>query len=399
MTTARTWVLVTIAALIGGMACAQDRDDRNGGPEDPRRGHDMASPGLFFTPEIVDLAINRITDEMGRHYKFDEDQLWNARQVIKERFPRFLAENREHIITIVNQYAAALLGEDPPAPEDVADWADRTQPLLNDFLSLVEESGEQMRTFMTEDQQAMLTGEMAMLRVATNHVNSRMEIWRNGGYDWESEWPRSEAFQKKQMAREDQLRTEQESARREALGLPPTTSDASAATMPNGATTTRPVIAKPSGPKDDWTEYVESFIKRYDLNSEQQDQARRILRSLQEQRDSYLRRRLPDIEALEKRQKQAATDEERAKVAAETERINEPLERYFQQLKERLEPLPTRRQRAAAAKAEMESRAKVEPKAGDNGKAGPASTTQPAPATGNKAGDNGKGGVPAPAAQ
>lgn len=363
MKTTRLWVLLALLGLAGAVAGAQEHDDDyyEDEPDKPRHETGDQAPMLFITPTIIDRAIDRITDELARHYDFDDDQLWETREVIKERFPRFILENRAEIITVVNQWVEAVIGAEPPTPEEVADWAERAQPLLNDVFDLMEESSDELRTFMTEEQQLQLDGEMAMFRVGVNHMNHRMDVWADGGYDWETEWPRSEAFRQKEREREGQLRREQEQARREALGLEsvPEAEGAGASVEPESPTT-KPAVPSPSRLKDEWTEYVNKFIKRYRLNEDQQENAWRALRGQQETRDNYLRRRLPDIEALEKRGEKVTTEEERDKIRAELEKLNKALERYFQQLKDKLDRIPTRRQRAAAAKAEMEAREKAE---------------------------------------
>jgi hypothetical protein len=72
-----------------------------------------------------------------------------------------------------------------------------------------------------------------------------------------------------------------------------------------------------------------------------------------------VQKHVDDIKSLEARQKAAGGEEEKERVRAEYERLNRPIERYFQRLKDRLETLPTRKQRAAAAQAEEAKRAKA----------------------------------------
>lgn len=368
MNTTRMWALVAVVGLGGALACAQDPYEEEQ-RERPRGRRDDRPPVLFLTPRIMHRVIDRISEGVAKHYEFDEDQLWNTRELWKERFPRFIMDNRDEIVVLINEYTAALLDEDPPLPEDVADWAQRAMPLIDGFTDLVEDTTEDMRTFMTEDQQVKLDGELAMFRVAVDHLNNRMTVWANGGYDWKSEWPKSEAFREKERERQEQLEREQRRAAAIERGEDPDAAEAKyqAGRAPKAATT-QPEAPTAPKPKDDWTIYVEGFIKRYQLDEGQQNQARRILRSLQEQRHNYLTRKVDEINALERRLKAAETDEQREKVQAELKRLNEPLGRWFEQLKERLEPIPTRKQRAAAARIDMQTRAKTEGKPGSKDK-------------------------------
>lgn len=324
-----------------------DRQDR--GRRGPR--HEP----FLINDRIIDLAINRITEGMVGHYNLDEDQLWQTRELWKDRFPQFFLENRREIVPIMNQYVEALLGDEPPTPEQVAEWADRFQPLFNEFSDLFEQTADDMKGYMTEEQQLILDGEMAVWNVAKNHMQGRIETWRQGGYDWKYEWPRSEDFIEQQREREQQLEAEALRAKMIALGKDPNSAVGRAGTETANAAGDADQAKKPTeakkdgGVEDEWVQYVEDFIKRYQLTEAQENAARRILDSLKSQRDQYLERRYDDIMRLEKMYAEAESDEARAKARDLYVRLNEPLERYFQQLKDRLDRLPTRKQRAEAA--------------------------------------------------
>ena len=106
--------------------------------------------------------------------------------------------------------------------------------------------------------------------------------------------------------------------------------------------------------KDEWEIYVDNFIKRYKLDDAQQNSARRTLNSLQETRDRYARRKLSAIESLEKKFAAAKSESEKAELKKQLDAINKPIDAMFAQLKDKLDQLPTRKQRAEAAKSEPE---------------------------------------------
>lgn len=362
MRASRAGLGLLLLVLAGSVAGAQEPYDEDGAaPEE-----DRLPPVLLLDERIIDLVIDRLTDKMAAHYAFDEDQLFNARDVIKSRFPGFLLENRDEIVRVINQYTAAMLAAEPPTPDQVAAWSEHTLPLINEFADLVEGSAEDMRTFMTDEQRIKLDGELAAFRVGINHINHKMTVWIDGGYDWQSEWPRSEAYREAHREEERALRDEQQEAKRAAMGTePPAKSETVEVTIGSGGVTvqtrpsSQPATSRPAPPADPWQAYTEEFIRRYQLSEAQQNTARKILHSLRDQRDQYLRRHAAEITSL----KQQLADEERpaqrASIAARLTRRNEPVERGFQKLKERLNTLPTRRQRAAVARAEMEAQARL----------------------------------------
>jgi hypothetical protein len=319
-------------------------------------------PNLFFTPEIIDMVINRISDEMAKQYGLDEDQSFQTRELIKARFPAWLDEHRDQIIELTNEYLALTIDDAPPTPEQVADWSRRALPLMSDAFQMVDATAEDMGAMMTDEQRLLLDGQMAAFNVARTYMSDRMQTWSQGGYDWRSEWPRSEEFQRKERERQEQLEHEMRGAEREAIGLPPEGSGESGAVggpgevgdaPPPGVTPDPSRRAQAAAPvqrtKDEWETYVENFIRRYRLDEGQQNTARKHLKTAQDGRDQYLRRLGNKLEALEKRLQLAQGDEDKQKVQQELVDARKPLERYFDNLKRDLERIPTRKQKAEAA--------------------------------------------------
>ena len=101
-------------------------------------------------------------------------------------------------------------------------------------------------------------------------------------------------------------------------------------------------------------EAVDEFVQRYHFNDEQKEKAYRLLEVQLRKRDNYLERKLPEMDRIEERLKEAETDEERETVQAQLSKLNEPVDRMFQQLKDRLQQLPTRDQRKKAAQERRE---------------------------------------------
>jgi hypothetical protein len=354
MRTTRIWRLVVLLGPLGGLALAQAQDY-----QDPREEGRVPQEVFLLNDRIIDLAIDRIVDGMVGQYELDEDQVWLTKEAFKRRIPDWIAENRGEIVSVMNQYFETLLGADPPAPEEVAQWADRAKPLLEKFSDLVTSSTDEMHEFYTPEQSLILDGEMAVFKVGKGHVANRLEVWSQGGYDWETEWIRSPKFREAQTERERTLHAKAAREKAVALGHDlqqyESGGGAPGAESRLAADMESKIDVKNKESRDELTAYVEAFIKRYQLKEDQQNSARRILRSVQAGRDRYLARKLDDIERLHERLKKSTSPEEREEVRKAFDELNRPLERYFQQLKDRLERLPTRKQRAEAARREMQT--------------------------------------------
>ena len=371
MLRSRTWMCVLLVGLSVTGVRAQYRPAGNTPAQKPPA--EIPTAGFWPTQRMVDSAIDRISDEMAKIYAFDDEQVWNTRDVLKARFPQWMEQNRAELQTLTNQYFEALLSGEPPTPEEVADWSARALPLFDQFTQMVDQTTEDMRTYMTDDQQVLLNGQLAAMQVGMNYMQQRLNTWKDGGYDWESEWPRSQEFKKRQGAREKQLQNEADRAANEAMGFPTAGGTTDAAGGTTDAAGAEGGLGAPAGkerqfaasqpksePKDEWTLYVENFIRRYSLDDAQQGLARKYLTSSLEERDKYLKRKLPDINTVEGKLKTAKTDDERETVRSELSKLNAPLDRYFGRLKERLDSIPTRKQRAAAALANDATRGKGE---------------------------------------
>lgn len=356
---------VWMVCLLGGLAqagFAQDATDPNGAQ---RQG---PPPVLFLNDQILNLMMDRVSDDMAGHYEFDPEQKDYARMVIKDRFPQFFLQNRERIIRTVNGYMMGILGDDPPTPEMVATWATDALPLMEEFKGLVEESGDELRQVLSDEQQIKLDSELAAFRVGTTVMTNRMNTWAAGGYNWETEWPRSDKFQQEQQARQQRLWRDQENARRIARGEEPLPepeveegggqifgNDVPPSAAPGGNTpeagpqtdqAAARAAARRKGPADAWQRYVDEFIAKYKLNDAQQTAANRYLKSAQERRDAHLKRTADQRRKLEAELQKAEGDEEQRRLKNELAKLDTRVEEIFSDLKQRLEGLPTRRQRA-----------------------------------------------------
>jgi hypothetical protein len=346
------WVWVLAGALLVTTALAQeagDAEDRR-----PKRATEIPTEGFWPTRKMMDRVIDRITEEMAEHYEFDDDQLRLTRELFKARFPEFLNQNRAEIQTLMNQYFEALLDDEPPPVEAVAEWAQRVQPMLAEFGEVCHEVAEGMGEYLTEDQQVMLDAEYAAFQTGMTMAQNKLGVWAGGGYDPETEWIHP-GPERRRREREERRRQQEamEEARRQVVeeGASP---DAAAAAAAEAAGAPQPEAGARTArqpAKDDWTIYTERFIERYQLNDEQKQKAFAFLQRQQEQRDRYLHRRTNEMAQVTSLLKEAETQEERQTALQAYQRLNAPVERMFEQLKEKLDTLPTRAQRKAAIEA------------------------------------------------
>lgn len=368
--------LLMLGALLPA-ATAQPQNFMDARVEPPHRGQQAPQAGFWPTDRMIELFIDRFTENLSGAYNFDDDQLQNTRALIKERIPGWLQQNRSQLMQLTNEFVESAFGDQPPDPAQVAGWAQRALPLLQDFTQLTDGIADDMRPFLTEDQQTILNGQRAARNVVLQNVTGRLANWSEGGFDPETEWIGNPEARKKR--REDDRRIHEQATYAEKVArgeLPPDGSnDAGAAGSgaaggaAGGRQSGKQARAgeKTAGGADEWAQYVENFIRRYRLNEEQKSSAYRILKARQEERDNYLRRSGARLAEADKRVKEAKTDPERAAAAELVKQHARPLNRMFETLKEQLDKIPTRAQRIAAANEEAQRAVTKSPAAKDAG--------------------------------
>ena len=108
--------------------------------------------------------------------------------------------------------------------------------------------------------------------------------------------------------------------------------------------------ATPSNPipDDEWARYVRAFIRKYHLNDEQQQRAWLIYHDAKERDDVFDRRFQRQMKTLRAKAGESKNERAQAALRERTERHQLERKRLFNQLKRRLERLPTRAQRKNA---------------------------------------------------
>lgn len=337
---ARLTLTGTVLALVASAAGQVDSDDRPGRDDDSER-----DKPFFYMPislATVENVLERGTDDWARGYDFDDEQRETMRQVVKDHFIPFLRKNRGTLQDLVAQFIEVQTGLDSPEIDGVADWAQRALPLLNQFKDMLDDTTEEMRAHMTEDQQLELDGQHAAMQAGFIMLRRKVAGWADGGFDPETEWYPSHARPGERRGRRNPEPTGPIVALDE--------------NHQPGPVTTQPAATSPN---DEWTKYVEKFIERYELGLTQRQDASRQLRTHRAERDSHLSRprTVRDMQRVKKLMQDAESEQEKTAAQKQLERLEKRVDIIFQHLKDTLEKIPTRDQRARAAEKTMEEKA------------------------------------------
>jgi hypothetical protein len=116
---------------------------------------------------------------------------------------------------------------------------------------------------------------------------------------------------------------------------------------PQNPPSAREKASNPARALDAWEKYVQGVIDKYTLNETQQALAWRMHKMVESRKERFAKRTERQVEAAESRFR-TNTEGLKTAVASLKEEQRKREEALFAQLKERLETIPTRAQRAAA---------------------------------------------------
>ena len=320
-------LLILSASMLFAQELPEDEQD------EPVQIRVIPTEGFWPTRIMMERVIDRIVDQMAKHYNFDEEQTRMTREMLKVRYPDYLNSNRAEIQTLLNKYFEALVNDKPPTPEEVAEWAKNAQPMLAGLGEVTHEVMDTMHEYLNDDQIVMLDAELVAFDAGMQMAQNKLSVWADGGFDPDTEW----IFSTKNR----------QSGEEEGMG-PEELEDSEEGVADEDAR------AKSTMPVDEWALYTQRFIERYQLNDEQKQKAHQILRRQQEARDNYLRRKADEMKRVTQMLADAKSEEEQLAALKAYEDLNEPVNQLFKQLKDRLDALPTRAQRNAAPSEELE---------------------------------------------
>ena len=317
--------------------------------------------GFIPTKRMMNLMVDRMTDEMGRQYKMSDEQLARTRQIFKDDIVTFVHKNRDQIRPLINQFFEAQLSGEAPKPEDVAGWAKNALPIFTQLDDVITGATDKMRGYFNDDQAMKLDGELAAFRGGVTMVTNKLNSWAEGNYNPETDWdaPGSQERRRREAEEAAKMQEQAELAKAESnkawedykktagdVNVEPVGAAPSAEPAPAKSTTA------PVAMKDDWEKHVDAFILKYKLDPEQKQKAITRLREAQQQRDDYLRSKSAEMDRIATAMKSAKTDEEKKKAQEDFEKFNAPVNRRYEQLNNYLETLPTRKQRQESGPSE-----------------------------------------------
>ncbi len=312
--------------------------------------------GLWPSAKLMDLVLTRWADRVSSEYELDEAQRAKVGKAVAKRWGGFLKENRPKIQPLVTDYLEMRLGMEPPGAERVQAWAKQATPLFERLRKQLDQGTTEFREILNPVQRAKFELQALKLGAGMQIAEQKLKQWQDGDFKVNEFW--EPTADKRRESRTEHLpdRADHEQ-----------TADGHAADFspggPGEPELARPrdlkvAARKPEAQQDQialelaaWQKYVEEFIRMYDLDEGQRNAVLSCLSELKERALAHRDRRHDDITRLEQRiESFTGSEEELAELKQQLVELYGPIDDMFEELKSRIEQVPTAPQRAAVAR-------------------------------------------------
>ncbi len=296
-----------------------------------------------------------------QRYNLDPQQLRKIRlRVIQGSF-KFFLENAERLLPVSGEMIDTRLSGKPFTPEQIAKWSKVMRPVFEKWMNDAKRDVSDFAAkHLTPEQRKLVEADMAVLDKRMQQIAADMRTtWETGKWtpaDWGLEKDPVHAALQRRLARGQGDADAGEPGE-----------EATDAMDPAAMLATSPKTGSPSGPmrlgetpgsnrfldagkgafvpsEDKWAAYVNQFCQRYGLDKAQRAAARAVLKDLRDQARSYRRSHSEELSRLEREIERAESAEARQAARAELTEALRAIEMLFEELKARLDNIPTQQQ-------------------------------------------------------
>jgi len=280
--------------------------------------------------------MNKLTSMLAERYGLTPEQSAQFRARLLGAVVKVTWKHAEAIMQYSREMVQTRLAGKSFTAEQVARWARLSEPLLRDIRREVRRFGEQFGSLLDARQRELFRRDLASLQKRLEYVAGKMPAWERG------EWtPADWGLEKDALHAEAAGRAEAPSSRPAAV--PERVRRPSR--PPVEPSEELPLVAEDESA---WARYVREFIERYSLDEAQQVTARSVLAELEGRAKEYREAHADELARIEQKLREAEDAAARAEAAHQREELLRPIADLFEELKQRLDRLPTDAQRRQA---------------------------------------------------
>jgi hypothetical protein len=329
--------------------------ERNGWTTEPDRfSLELAQELDALPPWEFERHIELVTRRLSDRYLLDEQQEQTLRGLVEREWGELLARHVGRLVPVITEVLQTRLAGEPYAPEQVARWTELTEPVFEDGRRRLLAAADEFMNVLTPQQRELVQTDLDAAARRIGRMQELRESWRRGAWnpaDWGLD--RDPIQLGDGMPNRDATALESHTGERQQAGSGRTErpADPEESGAPSADATPRiPAAQGAREPDDDpWATYVRDFVRRYRLDDAQQRRAWLVYRQARERRE-FLSQRWAQRIAQCRRALDASPSDDglRARLSALEKSKADTSRMLFEELKRRLERLPTRAQRRAA---------------------------------------------------
>ncbi len=309
----------------------------------------------------VDQMVKQACDQLIRRYKLNEDQAAYTRQLMSKRVNKLLDKHEDKIRQLFREAMAMRMAGKPPSVEAIKSWSQRAKPIYDDAKKEILEGNDEWSAILTPEQKKTHDIDVKMMKIDFANYETRLDRWSKGGFDAKKDWrvrqPRKPVTPRRRTEVPKQAKKPEQGGNRfkdrlakapNSANLPPGVTAGPSRLGERGPETPGQVTGSTPqvllDPEHFWDTYVRSFIGRYRLDSGQRTQAYAMLKECKERarrhrdahREDYLR-----VHALIRQLRKGGNTEAAARANEELAELDGPIDDLFEELKKRLDSIPT----------------------------------------------------------
>jgi hypothetical protein len=316
--------------------------ERNGWTSEPDRfSLEVVREVESLPPTAFQERFQAMMQIVSDRYLLDEQQERRLGRTMARESTAFFLKHSDRILEYAVDAIETRAAGEAITAEKVARWVELAGPVFDDAQHVFNRTAAQFSKSLDPEQRRLVQRDLDAANRRMKRIGELRVQWQRG--DWQpSDW----GIETDPI----QLAGEQRAAGKARADKPEKTGGKTASARGEPAKPAEDAAHDfASADNDLWAQYVRSFIRKYHLNDGQQQRAWAIHADVKERRDA-LRRRFAKLNTAQDR----ATS--RAATLELTPRQRATLDRLFEQMKRRLERLPTRAQRKNADTGKLDSR-------------------------------------------
>lgn len=302
-------------------------------------------------PWEVRERLDRVKQMVGDRYLLTEKQTAEVQQLLIATNLELFSRHSERILQYALEAVETRAAGEPFTPDQVARWTALAEPVMRDAVRTFDSRVNEFAERLDPEQRALVEADLRAANGRVRDIEGMLEGWKRGEWnpaDWgldrdpiqmaagETDVPDAVQAGPQRPQRERPQRPARRPRRISPAGVAEAGAEDGRPSARQGAS---------SQPDDAWRRYVQEFIRKYELNDEQQQRCWLVYEDSRSRRDVF----------GERHERQRAAILAAGASAQAQERLEEldkrwevDRERLFDRLKRRLDRIPTRAQRTAA---------------------------------------------------